>query len=168
MKELLGRIIKIHGHEGAVTVKIENFFSDNIPEMEFVFLQIEGKQVPFFIDHYQISGHENILFWFQDYTSVEKVKEFIGSSVYILSEDYIGKSGSVKEDIIGFELYNASDELIGIVTKVTENPAQWLITVVSDSGKEILIPFHEDLILDKQKGSKRITMTLPEGLRTLN
>ena len=85
MQELLGRIVKIHGCEGAVTVKIEKIFSDNIPEMESVFLEIDGRRVPFFIEHYQNYGHENILFWFEDYKSVEKVTEFIGCKVYILT-----------------------------------------------------------------------------------
>ena len=46
---LLGRILKIQGYDGTITVKLEKDFIDNIPEMESVFLEIEGKPVPFFI-----------------------------------------------------------------------------------------------------------------------
>jgi len=31
---LLGRISKVNGYEGAVTVKLEKIFSENIPQME--------------------------------------------------------------------------------------------------------------------------------------
>jgi 16S rRNA processing protein RimM len=168
MQELLGRIIKIHGCEGAVAVKVEKIFSDNIPEMESVFLEIEGKRVPFFLEHYKTFGQENILFWFQDYTSVEKVREFIGCKVFIQSEGHISKPAIVQEDIIGFDLYTIAEELVGNVIKVTKNPGQWLLTVVSDTGNEILIPFHEDLIISIKTESKKIIMILPDGLGTLN
>ena len=46
---LLGRITKVSGYEGAVTVRLEKIFFENIPQMESVFLEIEGRQVPFFI-----------------------------------------------------------------------------------------------------------------------
>jgi hypothetical protein len=53
---LLGRIIKIIGYEGAVAVKLENIFTENIPQMESVFIEIEGKPVPFFISGSEYLG----------------------------------------------------------------------------------------------------------------
>jgi 16S rRNA processing protein RimM len=169
MHKLLGRITKIHGCEGTVIVKVERTFSDNIPpEMESIFLEIEGREVPFFIKHYQTFGHENILLRFEDYESVEKVKDLIGCKVFIFSGNQKGKSDTVQGSIIGFELNTIENELVGIITNVTENPGQWLITVVSNSGNEILVPFHEDLIIKIDMKSKKIIMTIPEGLDTLN
>jgi len=168
MQKLFGRINKVHGCEGAVTVRIEKIFFDNIPEMESVFLEIEGRQVPFFIEHYQASGHENMLLWLSDYLSVEKVKEFIGCRIFIDIDENTGKPGIAQNDIIGFEISTNDDGLVGIVTRVTENPGQWLITVKTGSGNEILIPFHEDLIVSVDQESKKIIMILPEGLDNLN
>lgn len=168
MKKKLGRIVKVHGCDGGLTVKAERNFSDNIPEMESVFLEIEGNQVPFFIEHYQTLGSDNVILWLEDYRSVEKVKEFVGCLVYIPAGDHEDTDDSSRQDIVGFELFSSDTELIGIVTKVTENPGQWLITVVSSSGHEILIPFHEDLIIKIDEGSKKIEMNLPEGLKSLN
>ena len=53
---LLGRITKVSGYEGAVTVKLERIFSENLPHMESVFLEIEGRPVPFFISDSEYSG----------------------------------------------------------------------------------------------------------------
>jgi ribosomal 30S subunit maturation factor RimM len=53
---LLGQIIKASGYEGAVTVKLEKDFFDNIPNIESVFLEIEGRPVPFFISETEYSG----------------------------------------------------------------------------------------------------------------
>jgi ribosomal protein L35AE/L33A len=43
---LLGRISRIHGYEGSVVIKLEQGFIENIPEMESVFIEIEGRPVP--------------------------------------------------------------------------------------------------------------------------
>lgn len=168
IQQLFGRILKIHGCEGAVVVRTEKFFYDNIPEMESVFLEIEGRRVPFFIDHYQSYGNSNVLIWLRDYNSVEKIKEFVGINVFILSGDNSLKTDDVQDNIIGFELITKENELWGIITRVTENPGQLLLSVTSKTGSEILIPLHEDLIISIEKELKRIVMNLPEGLRNLN
>jgi 16S rRNA processing protein RimM len=168
MQRLLGRITKIHGCEGAVAVRIEKIFYDNIPEMESLFLEIEGRSVPFFLEDYQSLGHETLLLWFEDYKSVEKVREFIGCQVYITEGDNTGLTGEIETDITGFEISTSENGVIGNVKNIAENNGQFLITVVSDSGNEILIPFHEDLIVKINSDQKKIIMSLPEGLTTIN
>ena len=74
---LLGRITKVSGYEGAVTVKLEKIFSENIPQMESVFLEIEGRPVPFFISDSEYSGADILKLQFEGYDSIEKVSEFM-------------------------------------------------------------------------------------------
>ena len=50
-----GKITKISGFEGAVTVRPERDFSGKIPETESVFLEIDGRAVPFFLNILSIS-----------------------------------------------------------------------------------------------------------------
>ena len=69
---LLGRITKVSGYEGAVTVKLEKIFTENIPQMESVFLEIEGRPVPFFISDSEYSGADILKLRFEGYDSIEK------------------------------------------------------------------------------------------------
>jgi len=48
-KILLGKISKINMPDGSVSVRLEQEFVENIPDIESVFLEIAGKPVPFFI-----------------------------------------------------------------------------------------------------------------------
>ena len=80
---LLGRITKVSGYEGAVTVKLERFFSEKLPHMESVFLEIEGRPVPFFIAGSEYSGADILKLQFEGYESSEKVSEFIGCQVFL-------------------------------------------------------------------------------------
>ena len=70
---LLGRITKLSGYEGAVAVKLEKIFTENIPEMESVFLEIEGRPVPFFISGIEYTGADILKLSFEGYNSIEKV-----------------------------------------------------------------------------------------------
>jgi 16S rRNA processing protein RimM len=164
---LLGRISKAHGFEGAVTVKLEKTFIENIPDMESVFLEIEGKPVPFFIEVSDYPGGDILWLKFLWYDTSEKVNDFTGCNVFLTT----GEKKNSKADKNAFYNYKiclADDSLIGTIREILENPGQWLLKVSTPDGKEILIPFHEDLIRSVNKKKKVIVMELPEGLTDIN
>ena len=80
---LLGRISRANGYNGSVSVRLENSFIDNIPEMESVFLEIDGKPVPFFIFSEEYPGGDILKFKFKGYDTYEKVNEFTGCRIYL-------------------------------------------------------------------------------------
>src|SRR5450759_1651583 len=80
---LLGRITKASGYEGAVAVKLEKIFTENIPQMESVFMEIEGRPVPFFISDIEYPGADILKLSFDGYNSSGKISEFIGSRIFL-------------------------------------------------------------------------------------
>ena len=66
-----------------MTVRLEKDFIDNIPEMESVFLEIEGKAVPFFISSSQYSGGDVLKLRFEGYGTYEKVSDLTGCPVFL-------------------------------------------------------------------------------------
>ena len=79
---LIGRITKVSGYEGAVIVKTEKIFSENNLQVESVFLEIEGRLVPFFISYLEYTGTVILKLNFTGYDSIEKITEFIGCRVF--------------------------------------------------------------------------------------
>ena len=165
---LLGRITKISGYEGAVAVRLEKIFTENIPQMESVFLDVEGRPVPFFISSLEYSGADILKLLFEGYDTNEKISEFIGCRVFLTSG--LLKDSPVNDDknLIGFRVFVQEDKLLGSISEVLPNNDQWLISVISINNKEILIPFHEDFILSIDKKKKIVIMNLPEGLIDIN
>jgi 16S rRNA processing protein RimM len=164
---LLGRISKTHGFEGAVTVKLEKNLIENVPEMESVFLEIEGKPVPFFIEESEYPGGDILRLKFDGYDTIDKVTEFMGCRVFLTT----GKINKSETDIRTFHNYKIclpDNSLVGTIREIIENPAQLLLEIISSDGKELLIPFHEDFILDIDHRKRIIKMELPEGLKDLN
>lgn len=164
---LLGRITRVSGYEGAVAVKLEKIFTENIPHMESVFLEIEGRPVPFFISDLDYSGADILKLQFEDY-SADRISEFIGCRVFLTSEPKTSNKSREKLSFIGFQVYLSDDELLGEISELIPINDQWLISVDSADKKGILIPFHEDFIVKIDKRKKTIFMDLPEGLTEIN
>lgn len=166
---LLGRITKVSGYEGAVTVKLEKSFTENIPHIESVFLEIEGRPVPFFISGHDYSGADILKLSFDGYESDEKVSGYIGCRVFLPNSGSGNKYSKLDtNNIIGFKVFLSDSNLLGTIADIIENPGQWLLIIKSSANKEILIPLHEDFIVSIDKKGKAVVMDLPEGLTEIN
>ena len=165
---LLGRITKVSGYEGAVTVKLEKIFTENIPQMESVFLEIEGRPVPFFISDQEYSGADILKLKFEDYDSIEKVREFTGCRVLLTNGIPDDNQTEDFQSLIGYKVLIQGDKLLGSITEVIPNPGQWLLNIISEGSKDILIPFHEHFIVSIDNKKMIIIMDIPDGLTELN
>jgi len=165
---LLGKIIKSYGFDGALTIKTETGFEGNIPEMESVFLETDGKLVPFLVSSYEFVDNSLIRVTFDGYDSLGKVRGFIGSKVFLTSAI---KTEDPEDDLNRFKGYRISttcNDHLGTISEIIENPGQILLDVQTPRDEKILIPFHQDLIVRIDKRRKVITMDLPEGLMEIN
>jgi len=165
---LVGRISRINGYDGSVSVRLEKSFLDKIPEMKSVFLEINGKPVPFFISLSEYSGGDILKLKFEGYESYEKVSEFTGCRVYLTTTSEETLSAEKSGDIPGFKVFHQNKNLIGTVKEIVQNPGQDLLKIISPGNKEILIPFHEDFIISLDTKKKTIRVKLPEGLTDIN
>ena len=108
---LLGRITKVSGYEGAVTVKLEKIFSENIPQMESVFLEIEGRLVPFFISYSEYSGADTLKLKFDGYDSNEKISEFTGCRVFLTTAIPVYNQTEDIQTLIGYKVFIQCDKI---------------------------------------------------------
>lgn len=165
---LLGRIAKVSGYEGAVTVKLEKSFTENIPQMESVFIETDGRPVPFFINASEYSGAEILKLSFEGYDSAEKVSGFVGCRIFLTDTDSVHIIKPLNNNLTGYKVFLPESKVLGTITEILENPGQWLLVIESLSGKEILIPLHEDFIVSIDKRKKSVLMNIPEGLTEIN
>jgi 16S rRNA processing protein RimM len=165
---LLGRITKVSGFEGAVTVRLEKCFSEKLPHMESVFLEIEGRPVPFFVSGSEYSGSDILRLKFEGYNSSDKVFEFVGCKVFLTTATPVGNKIEVIKLLIGYKVLTPENITLGSIQEVIPNPGQWLLSVISPSNKEILIPLHEHFIVKIENKKKQVIMDIPEGLTEIN
>lgn len=165
---LLGQITKTSGFEGTVLVKLEKKFIENIPEMKSVFVETDGRPVPFFIEWSEYPGSDILRLKFEGYDSVHKVEEFRGSKVFLTDRFEEDGQEADYQALTGFSVLDLEKKEIGVVKEIVVNPGQMLLGIESPRGNEILIPLHEDLIVNINRKRKTITMDIPEGLIEIN
>ena len=161
---LLGQITKLHGLNGEVTA----FFDVDVPqeyeELESVFVDINNKLVPFFIEYLEITP-KKIILKFEDTNTTEAAEQLIGKELYLPLTSLPPLSGKAfyYHEIIGFQVIDTNFGEVGPVTEVYSNSSQDLIAC-DHNGKEVLIPISDELIEKIDREEKRLHLQLPEGL----
>jgi 16S rRNA processing protein RimM len=165
---LLGKITKVHGHEGTVNIRLERNISDSIPEMESVFIETDGRPVPFFIDYAEQPDLSTLRIRFEGYDSAEKVREFVGSKIYTTESALQVKLVANPNDLINYKICTENNVILGVIKEIIENPAQLLLNIRSSAGGYFLLPLHEDLIREIDTENQIIYMVIPEGITDIN
>jgi 16S rRNA processing protein RimM len=166
---LLGKIIKIHGYQGAVMIGLENKFSKEIEELESLFVEVDGKMVPFFISWFEYTGKDVIKMKFDDFDSREKVLEFSGCRVFVPFETIeTDNSSDLPVELAGYTLVDKDGKILGLINKVVSYPRQVMLVINDESGSEILIPYALEWVMEMDDDKKRLRMDLPGGIADIN
>jgi len=161
----LGTLVKTRGIEGAYIMILNNLRSEDLPEIESVFIEINGLLVPFFIAHLTDAGESSILIKFDDIDTKAKAREFIGCNIYIPA-DKVNSSDDLYSDSRNFIGYEINDRKHGHIGKITDildirdNP----LFKVSAHNNEYMIPVNKNIIKKINHTKKIINTEIPDGL----
>lgn len=164
----IGRIQKPHGIKGEVILTFDSEIADELEGQETVFIEIDGGLVPFFISQFRYQHSKSAIILFQLAQTEDEIKEIIGQSVYVSKTNKPSNFNETESqlDLTGFVLKDASGKRIGIISDYIDNPDNPLLEVKpeDDSKQELLVPLHEELVINFNEQEKTITMDLPEGI----
>jgi 16S rRNA processing protein RimM len=159
----IGRVAGKHGYTGEVSLHLNrNSAADHIKKGNFLFIEFDGKGVPFLTEHYRKPAGIVKLADISDSTAADSLE---GRNILIetSSPDAEVADGA---DLHGYTVCNGAGSRVGIIASVEEYPAGPML-VVEDGEHTFLLPFVEDWILDVNTEAKQITMDFPEGLTDL-
>jgi 16S rRNA processing protein RimM len=161
----LGTLLKPHGIRGDMILKLHNLHTDNLPEIETIFLEIEGLVVPFFISHYSDINESSLLVGLDYIKSNEEAKKFTGCKIYITKDilDITDNLHMKSPNLLGYDIIDRKYGYLGKITdflNITDNP---LFKVIGED-KEFMIPAHSDIILKIDNIKKAVITEIPEGL----
>ncbi|MCK9304798.1 MAG: hypothetical protein PHP30_05865 [Bacteroidales bacterium] len=165
----VAKVIKSFGSGEEVIIRY------TLPDPEIVvekpvFLLFEGLPVPFFIETIRDRGENQSIVKFYDTKYL--YRELPGKDIYIPHKKSSSKSKdyhSNPELLTGFKLISPKGEALGIVKGFEDFPGNpcLKISLFVKEDKEVLVPFHEDIILKIKTGRKEIIASLPDGLLEL-
>ncbi len=153
----IGYVIKRHGLKGDVRVLLE---SELPKKLESIFVQINNRLIPFFIEHISILNDQAII-KFEDVNSPEQADQLIRNAVY-LPKSLKKKSNKLEtNDLIGFSVF-ADSEKLGTITSINNHALNPLL-VVAYEDRELLIPISDYFIKKIDPKLKKVKVELPEG-----
>lgn len=158
----IAQVLKSNGADGELVLSFREIAPDDINLKEPVFIFYDGLPVPFFIESFSIKGNKRALVKLTNILSHEDAEEVAGKAVYADK----GAFSRYEEDfhnIEGWTLRNSDSCKVGTIISIEEIPGNPCLSVDTKSG-QVLIPFHEDLILSVNEDLQKIIMSIPEGL----
>ena len=143
-------------------------FTDDVwdrADADYVFLEVDGIQVPFFLEGWRFRSDSVALLKFQTIDSSEDAHEYVGADVYFphsLTPEPDEDDEYTWRHFTGWQIVDAQEGPIGIIDYVEDSTVNTIFCV---DGK--LVPANEDFIERIDAKERIVYMTLPEGLLDL-
>jgi len=160
----LGYVIKNHGLNGEVNVFLDVDLPEDYKNLESVFVEIDKKLVPFFIEQIVIKGKKAKV-RFEDVDSLSAADELKGKSLYLPLENLppLSEKQFYYHDVISYAICDQQEGEFGLVEDVITAAHQDLL-VIDVKGKEVLVPINDEIIDRVDHDQKKLHVNLPEGL----
>lgn len=165
---LIGYILKPHGKNGEINIRLKGFESENVEPGQTLFIEIDGFLVPFPVLEITPKGNAAVVL-FEFISSPEEAEKLNGKNIFIDNSFFTQNSERIEFDPSAFTGFYFKDQNTGIsgeVVEYIENPSNPLL-LIRTSEKEFLVPFQQGIITKIDKLSKTIIANLPEGLTDL-
>ena len=160
--EEIGYISKTHGLKGHVILRLNELINIDEDGIKSIFLDINGSQVPYFIEECR-PNNTGYIIKLETIDTVETSKKLIGKKAFALTDFILENDESLKE-FIGYAIIDSRLGNIGNIADVDEKTDNAIIKVIHPSGVEIILPFNDDFIVEIDDDLKTIEFNAPEGL----
>ncbi|MGH2624924.1 MAG: ribosome maturation factor RimM [Sphingobacterium sp.] len=160
----IGYISKSRGLKGEVQIYFE-FEEYSILDFDVLFIEIEKKLVPFFVDTVKLQQNRTGYFYLEDIDHVDKTKELLRKSVYLTNDKKPVRDPNefYLTDLKGYIVYDKKHGELGEIIEINELPQQD-IAVVQYKFKELMFPLNDDFIVEIDGVERMLHVDLPDGL----
>lgn len=155
----VGQVLKSNGKDGDLLLSFAAVGPEDIDLQEPVFIYFDGLPVPFYFSTFTPRGTSRALVHLTGVHCLKDAEELVGAAVWA---DYFEEEDA--DDFIGFTVKDGRGAPVGTVSDYEDIPGNTCLWVRRADGSEVLLPFHEDLLLDVDEKTGTLTMSIPEGL----
>ena len=155
----IAQVLKSNGTDGELLISFFDIAPEDIDLQEPVFIEFDGLPVPFYFESFTPRGTRRALVRLTGVRNLKDADELAGQAIFA---DYFEEED--EEDLTGFTVLDASGQPVGQIVDYEDIPGNTCLWVKRPGGEEVLIPFHEDLILSVDEKTGTLMMSIPEGL----
>lgn len=162
----IGYFQKPHGIKGALSLIFEPQYDLSLENEPTLFLELDGLLVPFFFstEGMRFRSAESAIVQLDWVDDEEQARKLSGVSVFLKQEDLVEPEEEFTlHHLVGFSVSDPQVGEIGIIEKVEDYGGN-LLFQIQYQGKEVLIPFNEDLLIELDEQNKRLVLQCPDGI----
>ncbi|MCV9887636.1 ribosome maturation factor RimM [Metabacillus halosaccharovorans] len=164
----VGKIVNTHGIRGEVRVISKTDFAEERYEPGntlFIFKEGSTDPIEVIVDTHRV--HKNFdLLTFEGLHSIQDVEPFKGSLLKV-SESQLSELEEGEyyfHEIIGCKMYSDSGEEIGTIREILATGANDVWVIQRKAGKDLLVPYIDEIVKEINIDEKKIVITPMEGL----
>jgi 16S rRNA processing protein RimM len=160
----IGRLVSTFGVNGEILLEHRLGKKSSLKNLETIFIEDKkDEMLPYFIEHAKIKSAKEIYLKLEGVGTKEAAQKLLQKELWLTEEEFLKHAGkSAPISFVGFHLIDNGKDL-GEIAEVIEQPHQVLCKMYI-SGKEALIPIHEETLEKIDKKKKQLHVVLPEGL----
>jgi 16S rRNA processing protein RimM len=162
----LGKITRLHGYKGELTVFLDTAKVADYKELKFLFLEIKGSLVPYKIELFEPKTNDSVKVRLAGVNDEATAKSLLKSMVYVRLTELSVKDEDRRDMVnwVGYDVFDQNHGNIGVVEEVVENRKNPQLEIRHNTGKLILLPLQPEFVLEIDDESKTISTSAPEGL----
>jgi len=167
MRLKVGKIVNTHSLKGEVKVISSTDFEEERFKKGSKLLITRGNQLIREVVVQSYRNHKNfLLVKFEGIDSVEEAEKLKNLQIKIDSDEV----GELEENefyfhqIIGCEVFDENDKNLGEIIDILTPGANDVWVIKGENGKEILIPYIEDVVKQIDITNKKVNIEVMEGL----
>lgn len=162
----IGIFNKPHGVKGELSFTFTDDIFDRV-ESEYLICLLDGILVPFFMEEYRFRTDTTALVKLERVDTAEQARKFTNVEVYFpkdLAEQDDSEDIPTWNYFVGFQVQDVNYGHLGKIVAVDDSTMNVLFAIEQPGGEEILLPAHEEFIIEIEKKNRLVTVNVPEGL----
>ena len=161
----LGTIVAKYSFKGEILVKLDTDRPNTYVDLQSIFVETTNGLVPYFIDRCLLHKSSLLRIKFEGVDSENEAEVLLKKDLFLPMEMLPPLKGNqfYYHEVTGFSAIDQFNIEIGTIKTVNYSGTQPLFIIDSD-GTEILIPAHDNFIIELDRKSEKIFLDLPEGL----
>lgn len=164
----IGYVADVFGIKGQVKAKMDVYDIKEYRKKKTFYLRkrhATTEPVSYSVLKFEAKTHIDATITFEGVNTREQAEELIGHTLYISQEELpkLGNGQFFYFEVIGFEVNDEKQGILGTVKEIYELPAQDVLVMLY-KGKEVMIPMTKEFVIRADKENKQMITNLPDGL----
>jgi len=162
----VGKILNFHGLQGEAKVGFSKNQVEFLKKLEVVYILQDAEYIKFEVKSVRFNK-TFALIKFKGINSINDLLPYKGCLIFVeevFIRENLEEDEFLIDELTGLDVVDPDGKVIGVVVGVSNNGANDLISVKSNSKKISLVPFVKELVPHVDIKNKKITVNNIEGL----